>query len=65
MDGGFVLILGQMPVNTVVAGIDQTALEPLVAGCVTGIEYFVPVLVPSQQVGRSLQQLGKFLRLNR
>ncbi len=50
VDGCFVAVFCQMSVYTVVGGIDQTALEPFVAGSIAGIQNRIPVFVPVQQI---------------
>ena len=62
VDGRFVLMLGQMTVHAVEAGVDLSPLEPLVARCVAGIEDFVPVGVPGQQIGIFLEAIRKILQ---
>ena len=49
--GRFVLVLVEMPIHAVVGGVDLAAHEPLPERRIAGVEGFVPVLVPSQQVG--------------
>ena len=62
MDRGLVLILGQVPVNAVVAGVDFAAFKPFKARCVTRIEYFIPIFIPSQQFGEFSVIVGEILQ---
>ena len=50
MDGGLVLVVFKMAVDAVVAGVQLSALKPLETGGIAGIEDFIPVLVPGEQL---------------
>jgi len=50
MDGGLVLVLRQMPIDAVVAGIDPATDKPSPKRSITGIESFVPTSIPVQEV---------------
>src|SRR5208337_3895909 len=62
MDCCFVLVLGQMPVYTIVACIDLSSDKPLETWRVTGIEGCMPILVPGQQIGIFLKTVWKVLQ---
>ena len=62
VDRSFVLVLCKMSVNTVVTCINQPALEPFVARGITGVEGFVPILVPSQKVCILLETVWKIIQ---
>ena len=49
VDGGLVLVLVKMTINAVKAGVQLATLEPLPAWCVACVEYFIPLLVPSEK----------------
>jgi len=49
MDRGFILIIFQVSVNTIVACIELSAFKPLVTRGIACIEYLVPVFVPSEE----------------
>jgi hypothetical protein len=48
-----------MPIDTVVAGIEPSADEPLPEWRIAGVQRGVPVAVPRQQVGVCAEALGK------
>src|ERR1017187_1905485 len=60
-DRRFVLVLVEMPVHTVVRGVDFAAREPLPEWRITGVERRVPVLVPAQQIGVLPEALREIL----
>src|SRR5271157_5478765 len=49
--GGLVAVLGEVPIDAVVAGVDLASDEPLPARGVARVQGRVPVLVPFEQVG--------------
>ncbi len=57
----FIPVFGQMPVNTVVAGVELSAHEPLPERRVAGIQGGMPVLVPAQHVGIFFETLREFI----
>src|ERR1019366_6523285 len=48
--GGLVLVLGQVPVDAVITGVELSAHEPLPEGWFAGVEHGVPALVPRQHL---------------
>jgi hypothetical protein len=62
VNGGLVLVIFQVTVDAVVAGVDLAALEPFEAGRVAGIQDLIPVFVPGQQVGIFLETVGEIVQ---
>ncbi len=62
VNGGLVLVVFQVTVYTVVAGVDLAAFKPFVAGCITGIQGLIPVFIPGQQIGVFLETVGKIIQ---
>ena len=59
MDGGLVLVLCEVPVETVVAGVQPPTHEPFPERRIARVESGLPVLVPVEQVGVLLEALWK------
>jgi hypothetical protein len=62
VNSGLVLVVFQVTVNTVVAGVDLAALEPFVAGRIAGIQDFIPVFIPGQQIGIFFLAVGEIIQ---
>src|SRR5215469_17820487 len=58
---GFVFVLGEMAVHTVVASVELAAHKPLPERWIAGVKRSVPILVPTQHVGVLAEALGKVL----
>ena len=54
-----VLVLGQVAIDAVVAGVELSADEPLPERRVTGVERGVPVLIPVEQFGVFAEAFGE------
>ena len=59
--GGFVFVLGEMAVDTVVAGVQFAAYEPFPEGWVGGVQRGVPVVVPVEEFGVFVEAFGEVL----
>ena len=59
--GGFVFVLREMAVDTVVAGVQFAAYEPLPEGWVGGVQRGVPIVVPVEEFGVFVEAFGEVL----
>ena len=62
MNRGFILVLHQMAIDTVVARIDPTADIPFPKRRIAGIERFFPTLIPIEEVSIFVETLGKIVQ---
>src|SRR5207245_7716580 len=61
MDRGLVLVLCEMAIDAIVAGVDLPADVPLPERGVARVERFVPALVPIQEIGVFVEAFGKLV----
>src|SRR6516165_9256410 len=61
MDGSLVLVLCQMPIDAVVAGIDTTTDIPLPERGIGRIERFFPMFIPIQKTRVLVEAFRKFV----
>jgi hypothetical protein len=59
VDGGLVLVLGQVTVDAIERGVDAATDEPLPTRRVAGIEGRMPIAVPAQEIGVLLEATGE------
>src|SRR5262249_20747851 len=58
---GFVIVFGEMTINTVIRGVEFSADEPFPEGRLRGVEGFLPLLVPVEKIGVSVEALREVL----
>src|SRR5207245_6519885 len=62
-EGSLVPVLRQVPIDTVVGGVQPPTDKPLPEGCVAGVEGGVPVLLPGEEIRVLLEAFREVLLL--
>jgi hypothetical protein len=62
MDRGLVLILSEMAIDAIIAGVDLAADIPLPERSIAGVERLVPAFVPIQEIGILVEAVGKLVQ---